>query len=53
MIRCMQCPLAVVALAVSIAAGSSPSSFARSTYPNKPIHFIVPFAAGGAADLVI
>jgi len=27
-----------------------PSSFAQSSYPNKPITFIVPYGAGGGAD---
>jgi len=27
-----------------------PSSFAQSSYPNKPINFIVPYGAGGGAD---
>jgi tripartite-type tricarboxylate transporter receptor subunit TctC len=51
-IRRIQSQLAVVSLAVSIVAGSGASAFAQSSYPNKPIHFIAPFAAGGAADLV-
>jgi tripartite-type tricarboxylate transporter receptor subunit TctC len=28
----------------------SPTSFAQSNYPNKPINFIVPYGAGGGAD---
>jgi len=28
------------------------NSLAQSTWPNKPIHFIVPFAPGGANDLI-
>jgi len=28
------------------------SSTAQPAWPNKPIHFIVPFAAGGANDLM-
>jgi len=36
---------AVVALALC-AAFTAPSAFAQ-TYPNKPIHLIVPYPAGG------
>jgi len=28
------------------------SSFARADYPEKPIHFVVPFAAGGGVDVL-
>ena len=36
--------------ALSLGAMISPTSFAQSNYPNKPINFIVPYGAGGGAD---
>ena len=36
--------------ALSLGAIISPTSFAQSNYPNKPINFIVPYGAGGGAD---
>jgi tripartite-type tricarboxylate transporter receptor subunit TctC len=41
----------ICALAVLLAALSSGHARAQSEYPNKPIHFIVGFAAGGGNDL--
>jgi len=35
---------------LSLVAMISPTSFAQSNYPNKPINFIVPYGAGGGAD---
>jgi len=40
---------AVIALAVSCGAGAAPA--AAQTYPDRTITMIVPFAAGGAADV--
>lgn len=43
--------LAAVALALGVA--SNPAAHAQAQgWPNKPIRFIVPFAAGGVADVV-
>jgi len=41
----------ICALAVALAALSAGNACAQSDYPNKPIHFIVGFAAGGGNDL--
>ncbi|HME29375.1 MAG TPA: tripartite tricarboxylate transporter substrate binding protein [Pseudolabrys sp.] len=41
----------IYALAVALAALSAGNACAQSDYPNKPIHFIVGFAAGGGNDL--
>jgi tripartite-type tricarboxylate transporter receptor subunit TctC len=41
----------ICALAVLLAALSAGNARAQSDYPNKPIHFIVGFAAGGGNDL--
>ena len=32
--------------------GSSACAFAQSEYPNRPIHVIVPYPAGGIVDIV-
>ena len=32
---------------------SSQTSIAQSSYPNRPIKFVVPYAAGGGADTII
>ena len=39
-------------LAVLLALLAAPLAWAQSTYPDKPIHFIVPFTAGSATDIV-
>ena len=36
--------------ALCLGAITSPTSFAQSNYPSKPINFIVPYGAGGGAD---
>jgi tripartite-type tricarboxylate transporter receptor subunit TctC len=41
----------ICALVVLLAALSAGNARAQSDYPNKPIHFIVGFAAGGGNDL--
>ena len=38
-----------IALALAVAA---PSAFAQGAYPDKPIHFLVPFTAGSGTDIV-
>jgi tripartite-type tricarboxylate transporter receptor subunit TctC len=45
------CNEIICALAVALAALSAGNACAQSDYPNKPIHFIVGFAAGGGNDL--
>jgi hypothetical protein len=39
-------------LALVAIAGFAPTSLWAQTYPNRPVHLIVPFAAGGSADVV-
>jgi tripartite-type tricarboxylate transporter receptor subunit TctC len=41
----------VAALAAGLAAAATPSLFAQSKWPGKPIRIVVPFGAGGVADL--
>src|SRR5689334_3952562 len=38
--------------ALALAATSAVSAFGQQKYPNKPIKFVVPFAAGGGGDVV-
>src|SRR6187455_2826950 len=40
----------LAALAIALAFGGAPGS--AQTYPSKPITMIVPFAAGGATDVL-
>ena len=35
---------------IGVATLTTPTVFAQSNYPNKPINFIVPYGAGGGAD---
>ena len=42
----------ITAAAASVFAGAAPSSWAQSTWPSKPIRFIVPYPPGGGTDLV-
>ncbi|MFL6827899.1 MAG: tripartite tricarboxylate transporter substrate binding protein, partial [Bradyrhizobium sp.] len=37
---------------VAMLLGSSVSALAQSEYPNRPIHVIVPYPAGGIVDIV-
>src|SRR6185369_3582605 len=37
---------------VAVLLGSSASALAQSEYPNRPIHIIVPYPAGGIVDIV-
>src|SRR5262245_42213312 len=41
-----------LAMALAIISIAAPSLAQPSDYPSKPIHFVVPYAAGGTADLV-
>lgn len=44
--------VAVVGLAAAWAAGLPGNVYAQEKYPDRPIHVVVPFPAGGAADSV-
>ena len=44
--------IAAAALAIFGAAGSTSAQDAAANYPNRAIHIVVPFPAGGPADLV-
>ena len=43
---------ALLAVLGVLVAGVAPSAVAQTSYPNKPINVIVPFAAGGPTDVV-
>jgi tripartite-type tricarboxylate transporter receptor subunit TctC len=43
---------ALGALTLAAIAAFSPTAMRAQTYPNRPVHLIVPFAAGGSADVV-
>lgn len=40
------------AAALALAAGTGTTALAQAAYPNKPLKIIVPFAAGGATDVL-
>ena len=42
----------LLALSVSAALVAAPSVFAQSTWPTKPVRFVVPFAPGGTSEIV-
>ena len=41
-----------ILLAALFAAAGNSSAFAQGGYPNKPIHWIVPYAPGGGTDVI-
>ncbi len=50
--RPMTSPLAAIALAVTLCAQSAQAQEPASAWPSKPVRIIVPFPAGGTADLM-
>jgi tripartite-type tricarboxylate transporter receptor subunit TctC len=44
--------LAITALAAAVSAAFATQATAQATYPDKPVMMIVPFAAGGASDVI-
>jgi tripartite-type tricarboxylate transporter receptor subunit TctC len=43
--------LVSAAIGAAVALGLSSAAFAQSSYPNRPVRVIVPFAAGGTTDI--
>jgi tripartite-type tricarboxylate transporter receptor subunit TctC len=41
-----------IAIVVAAMLGPGPSAWAESPYPNRPIHIVVPYPAGGIVDIV-
>jgi tripartite-type tricarboxylate transporter receptor subunit TctC len=50
MIACLRAALFSLACLTGLAAGTAPSSAAD--YPNRPVHWLIGFAAGGPVDIV-
>ena len=50
--RPMTSPLAAIALAATLCAQSAQAQEPASAWPSKPVRIIVPFPAGGTADLM-
>ena len=44
--------LGKIAIVVATMFGPSPSAQAESPYPNRPIHIVVPYPAGGIVDII-
>jgi tripartite-type tricarboxylate transporter receptor subunit TctC len=44
--------LGKIAIVVATALGLGPSAWAESPYPNRPIHIVVPYPAGGIVDII-
>lgn len=42
----------LAALSIALAAGLAGSAWGQAGYPNKPIRWIVPYAAGGGTDVI-
>ena len=50
--RCFwRCPWPTAGIAATLLA-ASPDAQAQGNYPNRPIHIIVPYPAGGIVDIV-
>src|SRR5271170_3246854 len=44
--------LGLIAIVAATMLGGGPSARAESPYPNRPIHIVVPYPAGGIVDIV-
>ena len=42
----------VLTLSGAAALAATPAVFAQSTWPTKPVRFVVPFAPGGTSEIV-